>query len=574
MRVHVLLALLPLLSLLPSSSSFELVLLHTNDVHARVEETSEWAGTCRQGGACFGGVARRATAVQRLREEGAQRGAPVLLLDAGDQFQGTVWFSFYKGREAAEFMNLLQYDAMALGNHEFDNGVSGLLDPFLAQVQAPVLSSNIRVEAPLDSTFGAAFKPFVILQVGKERVGVVGYTSRETPALSDPGPLLHFEEEVSALQRQVDKLQTLGVNKIIALGHSGFTVDKEVAKRVRGVDVVIGGHSNTFLYTGPAPSVEVPVGPYPLMVPGAEGRLVPVVQAFAFGKYLGHLRVTFDSDGHVTTATGNPVLLDNSIPQDPSVLSVVRQWKQQLQNFSSQVVGQTLVFLNGSTEECRFRECNLGNLICDAMVDWALGFSEDGEWNHVGAALMNGGGVRTSIDETTRNGSITMEDLLAVLPFGGTFDLLSLRGSTLKKVFEHSVHRYGESTGEFLQVSGFRVTFDLSRAVGMRVTSLRALCTHCRVPVYEDVVPDQVYKVMVPSFLVSGGDGYSVIRDERLKHNSGDLDVSVVQDFVSKRRVIHTAVEGRIIILNSAPSLPSVSALLLPLLAWSLCHLY
>ncbi|XP_072292315.1 5'-nucleotidase-like, partial [Eucyclogobius newberryi] len=304
-------------------------------------------------------------------------------------------------------MNLLHYDAMVLGNHEFDNGVSGLMKPFLEQVKCPILSANLRTDPPLSATFGTAFSPYKVLSVGGQRVGVVGYTSRETPALSNPGPHVHFEDELSALQRQVDKLQALGVNKIIALGHSGFTVDQEIARSVRGVDAVIGGHSNTFLYTGAPPSVEVPAGPYPVLVRSVDGRQVPVVQAYAFGKYLGKLRLHFDSDGNVLRAEGNAVLLDQSIPQDPEVLAEVEQWKQNLKNFSSQIVGQTLVFLNGSNEECRFRECNLGNLICDAMVDSALGFSEDFQWNHVSAALFNGGGVRNSIDEETRNGKET-----------------------------------------------------------------------------------------------------------------------------------------------------------------------
>lgn len=565
------LRLLLLIGLLRVSVGLELVLLHTNDVHARVEETSEFAGACnRARGACFGGVARRAAAVKSVRERVRREGgaAHVLLLDAGDQFQGSVWFSYYKGAEAAHFMNALQYDVMALGNHEFDNGVPGLMVPFLEAVHCRVVSANIRAEPPLDSSFGSAYSPYAVLRLADETVGVVGYTSRETPALSDPGPLLSFEDELSALQRQVDKLQTLGVNKIIALGHSGFSVDQEIARRVRGVDVVIGGHSNTFLYTGPAPSVEAPVGPYPFLVRGVEGRMVPVVQAFAFGKYLGYLRVKFSSDGNVLEATGNPILLDSTIPEDPEVLLEVQKWKQNLHNFSSQVIGETLVFLNGTNEECRFRECNLGNLITDAMVESTMGFSESGQWNHVSAALMNGGGVRSSIDETTRNGSITMEDLLAVLPFGGTFDLVSLRGSTLRKMFEHSVHRHGLGTGEFLQVSGFRVTFDLARPVGMRVTSLRVLCTHCRVPVFETVRDDQVYKVMMPSFIAAGGDGFSVVRDERLKYNSGDLDVSVVSEFVAQRRSVRAAVEGRIVFVNSAhlSRLLSPSLLLLPLL--------
>uniref|UniRef100_A0A3B4B1V6 5'-nucleotidase n=1 Tax=Periophthalmus magnuspinnatus TaxID=409849 RepID=A0A3B4B1V6_9GOBI len=175
-----------LLGLLCSGSAgFELVLLHTNDVHARVEETSVFSGKCSRsrGAECFGGVARRATLVRRVRGSGL----PVLLLDAGDQFQGSVWFSFYKGAEAAHFMNALRYDAMALGNHEFDNGVPGLMEPFLRQLQCPVLSANIRTDPPLTTSFGTAYSPYKVLSVGGERVGIVGYTSRETPALSDPG---------------------------------------------------------------------------------------------------------------------------------------------------------------------------------------------------------------------------------------------------------------------------------------------------------------------------------------------------------------------------------------------------
>lgn len=152
---------------------------------------------------------------------------------------------------------------------------------------------------------------------------------------------------------------------------------------------------------GKAPSTEVPVGPYPYTVRSYDGRDVPVVQAFAFGKYLGHLKVTFDAAGNVVKAAGNPILLDASVPQggpirctkhtiahtgfvqpcwfywcfhnlcrdsDPDILADISRWKKDLAQYSSRYVGQTLVYLNGTFEECRFRECNLGNLICDAMV--------------------------------------------------------------------------------------------------------------------------------------------------------------------------------------------------------------
>ncbi|KAM4521807.1 snake venom 5'-nucleotidase-like [Odontesthes bonariensis] len=532
--------------------AWDLVLLHTNDVHARVEETSVHSGKCSPGrGECFGGVARRAAEIQRIRA--AERN--VLLLDGGDQFQGTVWFNYYKGAEAAHFMNKLRYDAMVFGNHEFDNGVDGLMKPFLEKIQFPVLSANIKADQTLASTFGITYLPYKIFTVGDQRVGVVGYTSHETPTLSVPGPHLEFEDEVTALQLQVDKLLKLGINKIIALGHSGFTVDQEIAKRVAGVDVVIGGHTNTFLFTGKPPSTEVPAGNYPFMVQSDDGRQVPVVQAYAFGKYLGNLKVTFDDGGNVVKSTGNPVLLDGSITQDPEFLADVEEWKKSLSNYSAQVVGETLVFLNGTTEGCRFQECNLGNLICDAMVNNNVRFSYDLQWNHVSASILNGGGIRTSIDERTRNGSITMEDLISVLPFGGTFDLVQLKGSTLRKAFEHSVRRYGERTGEFLQVSGFHVEFDISKPPGHRVKSLNVLCTKCRVPLYEPVEDETVYKVVLPSYLVNGGDGFSMIQNEILKHNSGDLDISVVSNYIAQRQKVYPHLEGRINIFNSASGL-------------------
>ncbi|CAL8312143.1 unnamed protein product [Lota lota] len=544
---------LPLLCLyigcLDWTRAWDLVLLHTNDVHARMEATSRDSGKCFPAkDPCFAGVARRAWQVNDIRK----REENVLLLDAGDQFQGSVWFNFYKGAEAAHFMNLLKYDAMALGNHEFDNGVEGLVKPFLEDVNFPVLSANIQADDTLAPMLAGRFSPYKILTVGQQKVGIVGYTSQETTALSQPGPHLEFGEEVSAVQLQVDKLLTLGVNKVIALGHSGFAMDQEIARKVRGVDVVIGGHTNTFLYTGSPPSSEVPAGPYPFLVKSEQGRDVPVVQAYAFGKYLGYLKVTFDAEGNVLNATGNPILLNSSVPEDQSVVGEVQTWRQNLTVYSSKVVGKTLVFLNGSFEECRFRECNLGNLICDAMIHNNMKYADELQWNHVSACLLNGGSVRNSIDERSSDGDITVEDLMAVMPFGGTFDLVQVRGATLLKAFEHAVRRYGGSFGEFLQVSGIRVEYDLSRPPGQRVRSLRVLCTSCRVPRYEEVEEQAEYKVVLPSYLVTGGDGFTVIRDEKLKHDSGDMDISVLVNYISERQKVHPALEERITFYKSS----------------------
>ncbi|XP_038178343.1 5'-nucleotidase isoform X2 [Arvicola amphibius] len=433
----------------------------------------------------------------------------------------------------------------ALGNHEFDNGVEGLIDPLLKRAKFPILSANIKAKGSLEPQIAGLYLPYRILPVGGENVGIVGYTSKETPFLSNPGTNLVFEDEITALQPEVDKLKTLNVTKIIALGHSGFEVDKLIAQKVKGVDVVVGGHSNTFLYTGSPPSKESPAGKYPFIVTSDDGRKVPVVQAYAFGKYLGYLKVEFDNKGNVVSSHGNPILLNSSIPEDPVIKADINHWRIKLDNYSTQELGRTIVYLDGSTQTCRFRECNMGNLICDAMINNNLRHPDEMFWNHVSMCILNGGGIRSPIEEKN-NGTITWENLAAVLPFGGTFDLVQIKGSTLKKAFEHSVHRYGQSTGEFLQVGGIHVVYDLTRKPWNRVVQLEVLCTMCRVPSYEPLEMDKEYKVILPSYLVNGGDGFQMIKDELLKHDSGDQDISVVSEYISKMKVVYPAVEGRI----------------------------
>ncbi|XP_048457376.1 5'-nucleotidase isoform X1 [Rhincodon typus] len=528
------------------TSSLELTILHTNDVHARVEETSEDSSVCASN--CYAGVARRLTAIRQIREKEKN----VLLLDAGDQYQGTIWFNYFKGAEAAHFMRKLGYDAMALGNHEFDNGVDGLLYPFLQNVTFPVLSANIKADQQLSPSIMGYYEPYVILNVGGQKIGVVGYTTKETPILSSPGLHLLFEDEIEALQREVNKLTTLGVNKIIALGHSGFETDKQIAKKVKGVDVVVGGHSNTFLYTGTPPSNNNPVGLYPYWVKSDDGRNVPVVQAYAYGKYLGHLKVTFNDKGVVTKAEGNPILLNSSIAQDEILLADVNNWKKALASFGKDYIGKTLVYLNGTTEECRNRECNMGNLICEAMIYENIRKPEDSSWTHVSICLTQGGGIRSSIDEQVNNGTILVENILAVLPFGSTIDLLMVRGSTLRAAFEHSVRRYGQNTGEFLQVSGVHIEFDLSRKPGHRVVRLDVLCSECRVPHYEPLEDSRIYKIIVSSYIAQGGDGFTMLKNENLKHDTGDTDISVVSNYIKLMQRVYPGVDGRISFIGNS----------------------
>ena len=199
----------------------------------------------------------------------------------------------------------------------------------------------------------------VIISIGGEQVGIIGYTTKYTPIISKPGNLI-FSEEIESIRAEVSILKNQGINKIIALGHSGFTIDKNIALEVEGIDLVIGGHTNTFLYTGEAPSNEKPVNVYPTVITQSNGDKVLVVQDYTFAKYLGFLQVEFDNSGKITSHSGNPILLDHMVQKDEAVQNVTNELSVEVNKMMKDVIGRSLVFLNGDRLHCRKEECNMG----------------------------------------------------------------------------------------------------------------------------------------------------------------------------------------------------------------------
>ncbi|ROT60904.1 hypothetical protein C7M84_021432 [Penaeus vannamei] len=313
------------------------------------------------------------------------------------------------------------------------------------------------------------------------------------------------------------------------------------------------------------PSTEPSVGQYPTVVTQASGRRVLVVQAYAFGKYLGHLEVTFDAAGEVKSWRGNPVLMDNTVEEDPRILSELVPFQEQVESVVKEEIGKTYVFLDGTRVNCRMKECNLGNLQTDAIVHMNTKYPDDARWARTALAILNGGGIRASIDERASNGTITMEDILTVAPFQNTIDIVELKGRHVKEMFEYSVQNYditGQNLfGGFLQVSGFVVVYDLNLPVGQRVVRLQARCVSCRVPEMKDVKEDEVYQVAMPSYLANGGDGYEVIRDNKVEHHlTGLLDTDAFSQYIMLNTPIYQGLENRILYINSNDLCPGSTA--------------
>ncbi|EDV36772.1 uncharacterized protein Dana_GF13125, isoform B [Drosophila ananassae] len=535
----------------------EFIILHNNDMHARFEQTNVNSGTCSEEDAntnqCYGGFARVAYEVRKYRKEAQEGGTPVFYLNAGDTYTGTAWFTIFKDKIASAFLNMLSPDAISLGNHEFDENVAGLV-PFLNNVSFPVLACNLNLTKEPELLAAKQLVNSTVLETNGVKIGVIGYLTPDTKTLAEKNNV-EYNEEIVSINAEAEKLKAQGINIIIALGHSGYQKDQEIAKNCPEVDIVIGGHSHTFLDASQPvadptdTNPEAVRGPYPTTVVQDSGKKVPVVQAYAYTKYLGKIHVQFDAAGNLIEFDGAPILLNASVAQDQELLNLLEEYRPGVEELEKTVYGYTKVFLEGGNI-CRMRECNLGNLITDAMIFSRVLENKGGEfWTDASIALMQGGGIRASIEKESE-GAITGSALLTVLPFDNDLFVTRISGSTLLAVLEHSaVVREQDSNGGFLQMSGLKIIYNFNNAVGQRVVSAQALCAECAVPSYKNVNETALYNIIIPSFLLEGGDGFNFTEEsdaftERLLRN----DLNSTMEYLKQRHYVYPEIEERIVI--------------------------
>ncbi len=508
-------------------ADFQLDILHINDFHSRIEPINKYDSTCgaedEQKGECFGGIARMKAAIDARRSE--LSGKNVLVLDAGDQFQGSLFYTTYKSAPIAEFMNGIGFDAMAFGNHEFDDGPEELAK-FIGALKFPMISANTL--AGLNTPIAGKYKPYVIKEFGSEKVAVVSVLATDTDETSSPGKDVLFADEVSTLKEQVKDLESQGVNKIVLLSHIGYERDKQIAAEVEGIDVIVGGHSHTLLSN----TDEKAAGPYPTLVKGPSGADVPIVTSYAYSKYLGDLSVTFDDKGVVKTASGAPKLLDKSVTPDAGYVARVAELAKPLEEIRKKEVSETTDAIDGGRETCRQQECSMGNLVADAMLDRVKG-------QGITIAISNGGGLRASIDA----GPVTMGEVLTVLPFQNTIATFELKGEDIKAALENGVSQVEEGGGRFPQVAGLKFTFDRSKPAGSRITEVSVKEGDGFAP----LDPAKAYMIVSNNYLRGGGDGYSVFTQKGAKaYDYGPSLEDTVADYLAAHRPYKPYTDGRI----------------------------
>jgi 5'-nucleotidase len=269
------------------------------------------------------------------------------------------------------------------------------------------------------------------------------------------------------------------------------------------------------------------------MVDNPDGYRVPVVQAASYSKYLGEFKVVFDDDGVVKQASGDPIYLDKSITPDPAVLARIKELGAPIEALKNKEVAETTKAVDGSRENCRTRECEMGNLVSDAILDRV---KDQG----VEIVISNGGGLRASIDQ----GTVTMGEVLTVLPFQNTLATFQISGKDLVAGLESGLSQIEDGAGRFPQVAGLKYSFDRSVAPNAgRVKSVEVMEGGTWTP----IDPDKDYLVATNNYVRQGGDGYNVFAEKaKNAYDYGPSLEQVVADYLAAHRPYTPKLDGRI----------------------------
>lgn len=474
------------------AGAFDLTVVHVNDTHSHLEPTMIK-------GKPYGGFARLSTLFSTLR---AKEKNPIFL-HGGDIFQGTIYYNVYKGLADGHLMNLIGFDAVALGNHEFDDGPEGLI-PFLRQTDFAKLCANADFSAYPEIDQRVA--PTKILNIKGTKVGLIGLITPDLPFISNMGKVQLFDLDAS-ITRAIAHLESQGVKIHIAVSHCGYAEEIGIAKRHPKLDVIVGGHSHSLLGDTGNPDLPKGLGEYPTKV-----GPVLLVQAWEWAKVAGRMRLTFNREGVVTKVKGDVIPLDESIAEDPKIVSALQAFEKPILALKQSVVG------NAPSEITR-KSGVMGNLISDAML---MATKPQGAQ----IALMNSGGMRGDLDA----GPITYSEAISVQPFGNTLVLLDLSGAELIATLEAGVRDAGP-----LQVSkGFRYVIN-----GQSVAA-----TFEGTP----IDPSATYRVVTNNFMARGGDKLTALAEAKGRRvDTGIVDLDALIAYLRASETVELDTVPRIV---------------------------
>ncbi|MDI9571210.1 MAG: bifunctional metallophosphatase/5'-nucleotidase [Pseudomonadota bacterium] len=566
-RLPALLALLVLSLLLagtPSrvpAASAPLALVHINDTHSHLEplpvdlEIDGIRTTVE-----LGGFARIKTILDEFRAEAKE----LLLLHGGDAVQGTAYFPRFGGAVEFDFLNLLGVDAMTFGNHEFDLGPAPI-PGWINRSRFPWLAANIDFSG--EPAIAPLTRPFLIKEIDGEKVGIIGLTTEDTPLLARDVGRAVFHDPVAAARRQVETLTTRGINRIVVLSHLGYRRDLDLAAKVSGIDIIVGGHSHSLLSdAGPIRGIGglTPEGPYPTVATAPDGKTVLVLQAWQWGHAVGSIRVDFTAAGEVAGYRGAITIpcggsfKQNGAPVPPEsdayrrivrtlsaggaarITPEDRQTRDRLAPYARQVAGYREAPVAVATQPIvRGPNRGPGPLAADSML---------ASCPEARLSLLNSGAVRRDFNA----GTVSVADVMEALPFGNTLVLVDLTGRELRRTLEEYLaflaRRYPRQTPPPMPyVAGARLAIRPAAPEGSRVQDILI-----RDPsgAYRPADPQAVYRVVVNAFMAGGGDGMTTLgKAAGFRADTGIVDQDAFRDHLRKLGSFGDPAERRITII-------------------------
>lgn len=452
------------------STDLSLTILHTNDIHAHLEPFKEHNRT-------VGGVARIAHLIRAIR----QKVPDALVVDGGDIFQGTPIYSRYQGEPEVQSLNMIGYDIYTIGNHEFDDGPENLAKQ-LAKAKFTIVCCNL--DASSVPQLASLMKPFVIKKIKGQEIGFVGVMSPEFEqlALNRNGVVLKAKgaDWLKPVAEQIAALKEKGVNKIVIVSHCGLDREKEMAKELKDVDVIIGGHSHTRLDKA-------------VIVDHGDSTSTVVVQAWSYGRVLGNLRVTFSAEGVVQPdkVRYGLIPITDRIVEDKDIKAYIDEKVMPLLPLRTDIAAHAKGNFDNRFANMPF-DSAIGNLICDALA-------YSGKEYGANISFQNRGGIRARIEA----GPVSMEKVEEMLPFDNRLVFATISGEKLIGLLERSFS--GSLGGPFLDMHGLKVAFDPARPKGQRLVYAFAQDDK---GVFKPLEKDKKYKIVVNDYTFKGGEGY------------------------------------------------------------------
>lgn len=525
----------------------KLTVLHTNDTHGRFWHNKDGEY----------GMAAQKTLVERLRAEAKAAGSEVLVLSGGDVNTGVPESDMQDAEPDFVAMNSIRYDAMAVGNHEFDNPLE-VLEKQRKWAQFPMLSANIY-----DKASGKHyFDPYKVFKFDNGmKVAVVGLTTEDTAQLVDPNNVktLEFRDPTKEAAKTIEQIRSnKEASLVFAITHMGHYADGQHGSNAPGdvemaralpagqLDAIIGGHSQNPVCMEPGtPNKYATFKPGDNCMPDQQNGTW-IMQAHEWGKYVG--RAQFDYQNGKLTLTsyelipvnlvqrdaknnvlkdgsGNAKFVQDEIIKDPTLLSTLQVYQEKGEAELNVRIASTDGLLDGERSNVRSKQTNLGRLITTATTARL----------NADFGIVNSGGVRASI----QTGDITYRDVLTVHPFGNTVNKATMKGSELVS-YLGQVATKTITTGGYPQFGGINMEVNCS-AKSVAITSIAG----------KPFDANATYSFAIPSFSAAGGDGYPVINTI----NAGLVDAGVLKEYLEAKQTINVAdyqPAGEVTFINSA----------------------